>query len=163
MLLALTLIGTSVPVTMAYLTDTQEAVNELGFTNNSIRIEEEFEPPENPGPGTEIKKSPKLINESDIPVYVRMSARFTDDQAEQFCLPLEINDGWEQHTDGYYYYHKKLDPGESTTALFNRLEIRKDAEADTLVPFDLLIYAESVQCDDMTEQEAWAFYEKAGL
>ena len=157
------LIGTSVPGTLAYLTDMQEAVNRCSFTDTNIRIEEDFEPPDDPGPGTVISKSPRLINESEIPVYVRITAHFSNDQAENFCMPLEIHPSWSLHSDGYYYYDSPLGPGESTQSLFDQIEIREDADSDALVPFDLLIYAEAIQCYDMNEQEAWAFYEKKGL
>ena len=161
MLLMLAFIGNSISGTLAYLTDKEQTENLTGFTENDIRIEEEFVPPVNPGPGTVIKKSPRLVNESDIPVYVRMSAHFSDSKAEEFCLPLEINAEWELHEDGYYYYTSKLESGEATSALFNQVVIRSDIDREQLCSFDLLIYAESVQSQDMSQEEAWAYFQKA--
>lgn len=156
----LALAAASVPGTLAYLTDADQKGNQVRFTENDIRIDEEFDPPVNPGPGTVIKKSPRIMNESKVPVYVRVSARFSDDQAEAFCLPLVINEGWELRGDGYYYYGKVLGAGEATSTLFDQVVIRSDTDSSSLVPFDLLIYAESVQSQDMSQEEAWEFFEK---
>lgn len=154
-------LSASIPAAFAYLTDMDQKENRIGFTENEIRIEEDFEPPTDPKPGTVIRKSPRLVNESEIPVYVRMSARFTNEEAESFCLPLEIRSGWELHADGYYYYADKLDPGETTASLFDQVVIRQDVNVSQLVPFDLLIYAESVQCLGDSKEEAWAYFEKS--
>ena len=161
MLLTLALVCVSVSGTIAYLTDSEQKENLTGFTDNTIHLEEDFVPPVNPGPGTVIKKSPRIVNESEIPVYVRLSARFSDDQAESFCLPLEINAGWELQPDGYYYYSRALTAGEKTSALFDEVVIRAETDKEDLVPFDLLIYAESVQSYGMTQEEAWTYFEKS--
>ncbi len=154
----LALIGSTVCVTYAYLTGQDQAENLIGITENEIHIEEEFDPPADPGPGTVIKKAPRIVNDSEVGVYVRASVCFSDSAAEQFCEPLAVNEDWRLAADGYYYYDDVLAPGETTGTIFDRVVIREDAEAEELVPFDLLVYAESVQTFGRTQEEAWAYY-----
>ena len=145
-------------ITFAYLTDSDLAENKVSLTENEIHIEEEFVPPEEVTPGTVITKKPRIVNDSKIPVYVRMAVHFTDSAAEAFCEPFLIDSGWELRTDGYYYYKNVLNPGQKTSALFTTVKIKENAAAEELIPFDLLVYAESVQADGMSEEEAWKFY-----
>ena len=149
-------LGGSVSVTYAYLTGWDFAGNDLGMTENEIHIEEKFEPPDDPGPGTVITKSPCIVNDSAIPVYVRASVRFSNSEAESFCMPLDISSRWQKNEDGYYYYDTSLSPGERTVPMFETISIKEEIAAEDLVPFDVLVYAESVQCFDSTMEEAWS-------
>ena len=150
--------GSSAVGTYAYLTDQDKAENELGVTENEIHIEETFDPPDDPKPGTAITKAPAVVNDSQVSVYVRMTARFSNSDAEAFCLPLEINSHWVKQSDGYYYYDKILSAGEKTEPLFEKITIRSDIAAEELIPFDVLVYAESVQSYGLTMEEAWSFF-----
>ncbi len=149
--------GTAV-ITHAYLTDHEQAVNELSVADNTIRIEEKYEPPEHVIPGTVITKAPRIVNDSEVSVYVRMSVRFSDSAAEAFCEPLAISKSWQYREDGYYYYTNALEPGQTSDALFEQVVIRKDVTEDELVPFDILVYAESVQVHETEEKDAWQYY-----
>lgn len=155
---SLAVIGSTASVTYAYLTGQDRAENLIGTTENEIHIEEEFEPPTDPGPGTLIKKAPRIVNDSEVGVYVRVAVYFSDSAAEYFCEPLAVNGDWRLAADGYYYYDAVLAPGGTTGTIFDRIVIREDVEAEELVPFDLLVYAESVQSFGMTQEEAWAYY-----
>lgn len=145
-------------LTFAYLTDSELAENKVSFTENEIHIEEEFIQPEEVTPGTAITKKPRIVNDSKIPVYVRMAVYFSDSAAEAFCEPFVIDGGWELHTDGYYYYKGELGSGQKTSALFEQVTIKADTAAENLIPFDILVYAESVQAEGMEAEEAWKFY-----
>lgn len=149
----------STSLTMAYLTDQKEAVNEISPTENQIRIEESFDPPDELKPGITIPKSPRLFNESEIPVYVRMSVHFSDSAAEAFCEPLSIKNGWSRHSDGYYYYVHPLASKERSEALFDAVKIKDSISSKDLIPFELLVYAESVQAEGFASaEEAWDYY-----
>ena len=146
LLLSMLAVGTTGVVTYAYLTDTDSRENQLKVTENQIHIEEDFEPPKNPQPGDVIKKKPCVVNDSDIPVYVRVSIHFSDSRGKAQCQPLQINSGWTAAEDGFYYYQKQVSPGQKTDNLFENITLRSTEEKGELVPFDVLIYAESVQC-----------------
>lgn len=158
LMLSVLMTGTSCIGTYAYLTDDAQAENKLGITGNEIHIEEQFELPEEVIPGCVITKRPSVVNDSDVGVYVRMAVKFTQSAAEDFCLPLEIHDNWERKSDGYYYYKTILAPNQSTAPLFEKLVIKKDLVKDDLIPFDLLVYAESVQSMGMDRETAWNFF-----
>lgn len=153
----LLLIGTSMSAacTYAYLTDQDRAENKVDVTENRIHIEEVFEPPTDPAPGSVIKKAPSIVNDSRVEVYVRMSAVFSDSAAEELCLPLVISSHWKKGTDGYYYYDRALKAGEKTEPLFEKLILKEEITPEQIVPFDVLVYAESVQSYGFTAEEAW--------
>ena len=50
----------------------RQTVNRIKIVENKTHIEEEFDPPADPGPGSVIKKKPFIGNDSVIPVYVRV-------------------------------------------------------------------------------------------
>lgn len=147
--------GLSAAGTYAYLTDLDRAENELSVTENEIHIEEVFEPPNKPEPGCVIKKMPSIVNDSDVAVYVRVSVKFSNSAAEKICQPLVINEHWEKKSDGYYYYDKKLEAGARTEALFREIVLKSDITQEQIQPFDVLVYAESVQSFGFTQEEAW--------
>lgn len=147
------IMGVGAGVTHAYLTAEDTAVNELHASGVEISIEEEFEPPGELKPGQKIKKSPRIVSSSDIDCYVRMRICFTDSQAQQVCEPLAIREGWQLREDGYYYWLEKLRPGQATAPLFDTVQIRGDVQE--IPPFDLLVYAEAVQCGGLSAEEAW--------
>lgn len=157
-LLACLAVGGTITVTYAYLTDQDRADNEISVTENEIHIEEEFEPPDDPKPGSVITKSPVIVNDSAVSVYVRMSAKFSNSAAEGFCIPPEIHDRWQKNTDGYYYYDTALSPGEKTVPLFEKIIIRDDVSQEELTPFDVLVYAESVQAYELSREAAWSLF-----
>lgn len=150
--------GLSAAGTYAYLTDQDMAENEFGISENKIHIEEVFEPPDKPGPGSVIKKMPSIVNDSAVAVYVRVSVKFSTSAAEKICQPLVINEHWEKKSDGYYYYDKKLEAGSRTEALFREIVLKSDITQEQILPFDVLVYAESVQSCGFTQEEAWCFF-----
>ena len=75
----------------AYLIDRQETVNRIKIVENKTHIEEEFDPADDPGPGSVIKKKPCIVNDSVIPVYVRVRVVFSNLDAQAQCEPLKIS------------------------------------------------------------------------
>ena len=141
----------------AYLIDYKEALNQIEIAENKTHIGEEFEPPDDPYPGQVIKKKPRILNDSEIPVYVRARILFSDSRAMEQCEPLCINASWKPGKDGYYYYSKTVLPGTSTDTVFDNIVIKKTVKKQELVPFDIFVYEEAVQADGFpSAEEAFA-------
>lgn len=153
--LAACIFSSAAGVTCAYLTAHDSAENILNGSRVETGIVEEFEPPEDPGPGSVVKKSPRIHSDSNVDCYVRARVMFTNDGAG-LCEPLEINDGWVLAEDGYYYWGAPLSPGKDTGSLFDTVQIRSDIEEEDIRPFDILVYAESVQAKGVDAGQAWA-------
>lgn len=148
--------GTTGGSVYAWLIDREEAKNIVRFAGNDIHIQEEFNPPQDPDPGDVIAKRPCITNDSETDVFVRVMVRFSDSDAMEQCEPLSINSGWNLKKDGYYYYDEKLHAGESTTEIFDNIVIKRTVKKEELLPFDVLVYAESVQAYGFSEaQEAF--------
>jgi len=150
----------SFEVTYSYLIDSAAAANRFVVGENSIVVEEEFNPPKELEPGISFDKKPKVTNTGNLPCFVRMRADFSDSEAQAICEPLDINtaDWLYDSSDGYYYYNKVLQPGESTSPLFTKVTIRDDLDESDMKEFDILIYAESIQRGERLASEyktAW--------
>ena len=148
----MTVLGTGA-VTYAYLTDDDVKQNEILPVENKTHIEEEFHPPQDPEPGKVIVKRPWVVNDSQVPVYVRIKVRFSDSKGEAQCQPLQIHKKWKQNKDGYYYYEDILAAGAKTEPLFDKIQLKPDLIKEEICPFDLLVYAESVQAYGFTGAE----------
>lgn len=141
-------------ITYAYLTSADDAENTFDAAKVDIKIVEEFDPPEDPVPGDVIKKSPKVHSDSDTDCYVRIRVELTND-AGSICEPPIINSGWSYSEDGYYYWDKVLAPGQDTGTLFDTVKIKDGIKKEEIKPFDILVYAESVQAGGISAKEAW--------
>lgn len=152
MIACLIVLTASFGITYAYLISSDSEINEFVVGENTIKVVEEFDPPEKLEPGTKFVKKPQVQNTGNLPCFVRMRADFSDSTAKEFCKPLDISDKWEFHEDdGYYYYKELLLPGDTTTALFEQVEIKTETEGvspSDMIDFDILIYAESCQYND---------------
>lgn len=149
--------GVTTSLVYAYLIDRKETVNQIKAVGNNTHIEEEFDPPKDPGPGQVIKKKPCIVNDSTIPVYVRVKVTFSDGAAQAQCDPLLINGNWKKGENEYYYYQKKVLPGEKTETIFDNIVIKNTVKKEELIPFDILVYEESVQAEGFsTAEEAFA-------
>lgn len=153
-LAAALILGAGAGITYAYLSAQDGTINRFRAVTTDIKIEEEFEPPEEITPGKVIKKIPRIVNTSAVPCFVRVSVRFSDSSAEKLCEPLQIKAGWERKEDGWYYWDAALAAGKSTGPLFEQVRIREDA-GEEIPSFDLLVYAEAVSCGNKSAEEAW--------
>ena len=130
----------------AYLTDAKEKENILLPTCTRIHIDENFEPPLDPSPGSWFVKEPRIVNDSDTACHVRARICFSTLEGENCCVPLELNDDWTWADDGYCYYDRPLEGGESTSPVFSRVAFREDISAEELgaaLPFEICVYAEA--------------------
>ncbi len=167
------LLGGSFGVTYSYLTEKRSAKNSFTVGETVITVVEEigkdYIPPKKLEPGIAFKKAPYIRNDGNLPCYVRMSADFSDNKAKAFCKPLEIGDKWELQSDGFYYYTELLQPGENTTPLFEKVEIKEETDENDLIDFDIYVYGEAVQHTDHESDHpadeyltVWEQYEEAG-
>lgn len=155
-------LGAGAGTSYAYLTAQDDVENTFGGAQIEIGISEEFEPVEDLEPNQIITKAPRVVSGSDADCYVRMMAHFSDDQAERFCEPLAINSGWILRDDGYYYWDDAVAPGTATGTLFDQVRIKENADPEELCPFEILVYAEAVQCAGLTLEDAWRTMDLAG-
>lgn len=100
-----------------------------------------------------VTKEVNVVNNSDIPVYVRMRAEVSN---SDLLGPLSINDGWTLKSDGFYYYSRALEPRGRSGNLFDSVTIKKSALKEELKNLDVLVYAEAVQAGNLSMDEAWA-------
>ena len=152
-------VGITGSIAYAYLIDKNETVNQVRFVDmeNKTHIEEEFETPEDVDPGQIIKKKPCIFNDSEIPVYVRAMVSFSNSAAQELCEPISINKDWKEREDGYCYYQKKLGSKERTNTIFDNIVIKNTIKKEEIIPFDVLVYEESVQAEGfLTPEEAFA-------
>lgn len=77
-------------------------------------------------PGDIVSKQVSVENVCKNPFYLRVKLiNETTHEAltPEDCLKMDLDtENWTQK-DGYYYYNKILQPGETTTTLFNQVEI----------------------------------------
>lgn len=153
--LALLIAGISTGAVWAYLTAQDTVKNEVTAADTDIEISENFDPPGTIRPGSVITKTVAVTSHSSTDCYVRVMVRFSSLEAEQFCEPLQILEGWTKKEDGYYYWKEKVKPGETTGNLFTSVKIKQDADTEQLEAFDILVYAEAVAGKDRNLENAW--------
>lgn len=155
MLAIVLILAATTGITYAYLTAKDDVENTFDVSEVDITVDEDFEP-EPPEPGKVIKKAPKVQSSSDTYCYVRIRYNFSSSDAEALCEPIEINYGWSLGADGYYYWDNVVEPGGETGTLFDYVKIKDGIKTDDIIPFDILVYAEAVQTNGLSAEEAWA-------
>ena len=142
----------------AYMTDMDSASNVMSIGNNTIEIVENFQPPEGGYKGGEvIPKEVKVTNIESVPCYVRVYLESTynerdivyinntvDDYLQHIPFDVVFSD-WFVGVDGWYYYSKPLDVGESTTNLIDSVKYLYDNDWYYLRDIDIYVYSESIQ------------------
>lgn len=102
-------------------------------------------------------KAPYVVNNSNVPVYVRAYAVVSSEgtvpvSADDVEIKFDETAGWEYNEqDGYYYYLKAVPvAGEGvdnwTTPLFKGVEVTNEAlETNADAKFSVYVYHESIQ------------------
>ena len=128
--------------------ETEALINKFTVGENTIEIIEEFDPEDEIDPGDSFVKKPWVKNTGSVPCYVRMWAEFNDNKVAEVASVDYNNSDWTvKQSDGYYYYKKVLQPGNTTKPLFTTVTIASDADPEILNEFDIIIFAESVQSE----------------
>lgn len=119
--------------------------NSFAYTIVDTEIEE-------PDGGNEADKKPTVRNKGTTSVFVRAKAIVAtqdgssvpvteDDITFNYNTTASENGYWIEK-DGWYYYSKALAPGETTTMLFDGVEVNKNL--DKGARFDVIVSHESV-------------------
>lgn len=144
-------------------------VNALTVGANTIRITEEYQPPEQLTVGDNVfRKRVQVENTGSVPCFVRVFADFSD-SGVRACSQLSpdgtryypadqferyLPEGWvyldetsEPLLGGFFYYTESLMPKEKTAALWEKVKT-SFANADQIRSFDIIVCGESVQVKD---------------
>lgn len=146
--------------TSAYLTDHGEIINRITAGYNETETEEEFPDPDPVSPGEMVVKKVRVRNQGPVPRYIRISLAVSQGNVVLEGLDTE---NWIQE-DEFYYYRHVVNPGDSTSELFEGVipENCKEAESITVT-----VMEESVQACDAgvpyrNYREAWKHYRGGG-
>lgn len=156
--------------TSAYLTDYDQAVNQVSVGHNTTEIVENFPTP-TPKPVSENPRYPKTVQVSNaasgggfsVDCFVRVSLSYSNyDIGKAVTLTGLDTSNW-IYKDGYYYYKNILKKNQTTTPLFTGFTI-DSAKVDTscrdsIYDFSIQVYEESIQCGEFTSySQAWDYY-----
>ena len=146
----------------AYLTDREQAVNQLVIGGNRIEVVEEFDPPDALVPGSTVTKTVRVRNSGHSECYVRIKAVFSDSDTGQFCsLDWNTANYVYRQEDGFYYYTGKVSPDGLTEYLFTTVSVSPEAPPEKLGRLSILVYAESCQSAGFAGyEEAWEYYRR---
>lgn len=118
--------------TLAYFSDSDEAVNTITMGKIDMDLEEPKFDPDGDGegeiddvdPGDSVYKDPTIIVKAGSEdAYLRAKITYeglTDEKIEQLEAGITFSNGWVKSTDGYYYYQFKVE---------------KDSEKNQTIPF----------------------------
>ncbi len=160
--------------TFAYFSYARSLQNRISVGTNTITIHEDYTPPKKMEAGENIyKKDVKIKNTGTIPCFVRVYAAFSDSSVmEKSAFSADginfvsaasyadhLPDGWVYISDaedadlgGYYYYTEPLPAGKGTPSLFKKVKTTF-TDANAVLDYEIIIYAESVQILDKEGQE----------
>ena len=117
--------------TLAYFTSEQNAENVISAGNIKLEIHEKTASGEDfpeegiiVMPGDTVSKIVTVENTGDHPLYLRVKlTEGVSDEAltDDDCLDININRSCWLAKDGYYYYYRALQSGETTEQLFSEV------------------------------------------
>ncbi len=155
-MLAIAIVGGS----LAYFSDSAEKTNTFTVGNVSIVLNEPnwdttgAKEAFDVYPGEALAKDPTVTNDGKNPCFVRISVTNLDQFAADFngaqiiyrtdYVDNALGTNWVKGNDGYFYYSKVLNPGDTTDALFDQIVIPKELTNDTATE-DIVVTAYAVQ------------------
>lgn len=159
LLVAVVLVGG----TLAYL------VTQTGLLTNTFAVVDIDTEVKEPDPSTGAKKAPYVVNNSNVPVYVRAYAVVSTDEGSS--VPVAANDvtikydydgtEWVYNSeDGYYYYTEAVPANSSTGKLFDDVVVKV---TDENAKFSVYVYHESIQAksEGLSVEEIKALFDAA--
>lgn len=166
---SLALVGAiAVGATLAYFTDSQEAVNTITMGHVDIDLEEPNFPDDKEiddvTPNQEITKDPTIIVKADSEdMYLRAKIELTgfdgikdaDKHKEELLDQINIQPGWNLAADGYYYF--KYVVGKTNVdqriVFFDKVTIPANWGNEVAdLTFNINVTAEAIQADNFTPQ-----------
>ena len=142
--------------TLAYFTDTESKDNIVTVGNIDIDLTEPKWESEGKAeaedlyPGEAVAKDPTVTNleSSANPCFVRLKVDFPEDGNFSYRTNYQDNllgEGWVEY-EGYYYYTGILQPGDTTTALFDQIVLNANVTGETYTEaIHIPVTAEAVQ------------------
>lgn len=141
----------TVGVTSAFLMSSNTRTNSFFIGSNESEIVETFNPPENIKKGDIVAKDIKVKN-TGSKSYIRMFVAVSDNNlGKKFTMNINTKD-WSLGSDGYYYYNKVVDKGESTASLFDKLTFTDDLKSGSNLK--IICYSESVQAQGSNDVQS---------
>lgn len=157
-LAAVAIVGSS----LAYFTDKEEKTNILTIGNVDITLTEPnwdaagAEEAKEMYPGEAVAKDPTVTNVGANPAFVRVKVEWPEDVELSVRTDYQddkLGDNWELYTDGYYYYTKVLQMGETTDALFDQIVLSTETtNGDAETPYNIVVTAEAIQAQGAAVQ-----------
>ncbi|MBO7252629.1 MAG: hypothetical protein J6V25_08370 [Oscillospiraceae bacterium] len=154
--------------TIAYKTVVGTATNVVTSGNIQLQILETtdngaFFPKEGVEviPGQTVKKSVFIKNVCDHPFWLRIQVVVGSGEdelpASEILEILDLNVKYWAYRDGYYYYHRILQPGEITEPLFTQVLVRGDKvnQHDVGKSMSLIVKAYAVQSENNPAASPW--------
>ena len=144
--LAVTILA--VGITMAFYHDSSNtAVNTFTVGNVTTEIVEIFKKLDDHN----FQKEPRVTNTGENDCYIRIRYQVTPSTAEErLTFAGKPGNGWTEK-DGWYYYTKAVEPGESTTPLFTKVTVDYNETDKPWIDFDIILYQEAVQAEIMSD------------
>lgn len=154
--------------TLAYYTVLGKATNVVTSGDIALKINEKTDTGEDfptEGvtviPGDVVSKIVSVENTCQHPFYLRVKLVNSSDSAAlmpQECLKVDLNTAyWTQAQDGYIYYNRVLEPGQTTEPVFTQVEvvgtaIDRENIGSTL---NLTVKAFAVQSEHNSAEHPW--------
>ena len=165
--LAAIVLTVAIGPTLAYYTTYGKATSVITSGSIQLQIHEKTEdgtdfPTEGVYviPGDTVSKQVSVENVCDHPFYLRvqlLGSSTNEDLIPQECLKWEIDAQNWTYLDGYYYYDRVLQPGETTPTLFTQVQILGDKVDKTHVgsTLSLTVNAYAVQSKNNPAEHPW--------
>ncbi len=153
--------------TLAYYTTIGKATNVVTSGNIDLAIHEKTAdgsdfPSEGVYviPGDIVSKQVRIENICGHPFYLRVklvSGSTNEALSAQECLKMDIDTVNWTYQDGFYYFNRILQPGETTPALFSQVEIVGDKVDQTHIGsmLSLTVNAYAVQSENNPAEHPW--------
>ena len=139
----------------AYLSAQASKVNTVTIGSVNTEIQESFPPVETPEPGKSYTKTVQVTNKKGSDCYVRVRVNFSNEELEAYAEP-DYNRGEWKEEGGWWYYTKPLKAGETSSALFTKVQFASGTPRELLESFDVYVEAESFEKGNAADyQEAW--------
>lgn len=139
---------------LAYFTDTDQKDNVFTVGNVDITLTEPNwdatgkEEAEDMYPGEAVAKDPTVTNKGANPAFVRIKVKWPDTPKVTYRTDYvdgKLGEDWVKADDGYFYYTKPLEIGESTDALFDQIVLSTETTNGNDESYDIVVTADAVQ------------------
>ena len=158
----------AIGTTVAYIIDGTESVeNTFSVALFEISIVEDF------SDGSTVKENVTVHNASETGAYIRAALVinwkngdgeiYPKDPLKGIDYSLDLNEQWILSSDGYFYYPEKVEAGEETQNLINRLEVLSDSPEDGYT-LSVEVLASAVQSEPASAvYDAWGIEADGGI